>query len=216
MSLGATKAWTICTKRVGVWILRPTLVCFAVASEIILSPSAMFELSLVSVVLGVLPRQCEGTREYVCKPPSFPLARETSGVRECGATKGVNLMLCGQILTNFNRGRLCLCIRCRFNSRPVRVLSEITNGFYLFLRDPSNDLSSLRIRRFRLRFTLSRCTCFRLALEVCRFNSVKGDRFYLAFYQYFHDSAAPYDDLLWAVVRGGQRRCNCDSPQKYM
>ena len=33
-----------------------------------------------------LPRKCKGTREYVRKPPSLPLARETAGVRECGAT----------------------------------------------------------------------------------------------------------------------------------
>ena len=32
----------------------------------------------------------------------------------------------------------------------------------------------------------------------------------------FHDSAAPHDNLIWAVVSGGQRRCNCDSSQKYM
>ena len=41
---------------------------------------------VASVVLGVLPCKCKGTREYVRKPPSFPLARVTSGVRECGAT----------------------------------------------------------------------------------------------------------------------------------
>ena len=35
---------------------------------------------VVSVVLGVLPRKCKGTREYVRKPPSLPLARETAGV----------------------------------------------------------------------------------------------------------------------------------------
>ena len=45
----------------------------------------MFELFLtsgvlgVSVVLGVLHRKCKGTREYVRKPPSLPLARETAG-----------------------------------------------------------------------------------------------------------------------------------------
>ena len=45
----------------------------------------MFELFLtsgvlgVSVVLGVLPHKCKGTREYVRKPPSLPLARETAG-----------------------------------------------------------------------------------------------------------------------------------------
>ena len=69
MSLGATKAWTICTKRARVWIFRPTLVCFKVASGRILSPSAMFKLFLtfvvlvVSVELGVLPSKCKGTCE---------------------------------------------------------------------------------------------------------------------------------------------------------
>ena len=52
--------------------------------------------------------------------------------------------------------------------------------------------------------------------QVCRFNVVNRDRFRLAFYQDFHDSAAPNDDLVWSVIRGVQRRCYCDSSQKYM
>ena len=85
VALGATKAWTICTKRAGVWIFRPTLVCFTVAPGTIWSPSAIFELFLtfdVLVVLfelGVLPRKCKGTREYVRKPPPLQLAREMAG-----------------------------------------------------------------------------------------------------------------------------------------
>ena len=94
----------------------------------------------------------------------------------------------------------------------VRVLLDFIWSFGI----PIDDFSSLRIRRFLLRFTLCRCTCFRLTLEVCRFNSVKGDRFHLAFYHDFYDSDDSYDDLIWAVVRGGQRRCNCDLSQKYM
>ena len=92
MSLGATKAWTICTKRAGVWIFCLTPVCFTVASGTILSPLALFKLFLtfdvlvVSVVLGVLPSKCKGTREYASKPPLLPLAWETAGVCECGAT----------------------------------------------------------------------------------------------------------------------------------
>ena len=92
MSLGTTKVWTICTKRAGVWIFRPTLVCFAVASGTIWSPLAIFKLFLtfgglvVSFELGVLSRKCKGTREYVCKSPLLLLARETARVRECGAT----------------------------------------------------------------------------------------------------------------------------------
>ena len=84
--------WTICTNRAGVWIFRPTLVCFTVVSDITLSLLAMCGLFLtsdilgVSGVLGVCPRKCKGTREYVRKPPSLPLARKTAGVRECGAT----------------------------------------------------------------------------------------------------------------------------------
>ena len=131
----------------------------------------------------------------------------------------VSLMLCGQILTNLSRCRLCLFMRCRFSSCFVGILNESTTGFYLVLRYPSSHLSSLRIRRFRLRFTLCHCTCFRLAFKVCRFNlelTLELDRYHLAFYQDFHDSAAPYDDLIWAVVRGSQRQCNCDSSQKYM
>ena len=92
MSLGATKAWTICTKRAGVWIFRPILVCFAVGSGIIWSALAIFELFLsfgglvVSFELGVLSRKCKGTREYVCKSPPLLLAQETAGIRECGTT----------------------------------------------------------------------------------------------------------------------------------
>ena len=43
-----------------------------------------FDVLVVSVVLGFLPRK--GTREYVRKLPLLPLAWETAGVRECGAT----------------------------------------------------------------------------------------------------------------------------------
>ena len=74
------------------WIFRPALVCFTVASGAIWSPSAMFELFLtfdvlvVLVELGVSPRKCKGTREYVRKPLLLLLAHETAGVRECGAT----------------------------------------------------------------------------------------------------------------------------------
>ena len=84
MSLGATKAWTICTKRAGVWIFRPTLICFTVASGTIWSPLAIFELFFtfgglsVSFELGVLTRKYKGTREFVRKPPLLPLARETA------------------------------------------------------------------------------------------------------------------------------------------
>ena len=81
-------AWTICTNRAGVWIVRPTLVFLSVASVKILSRLAIFELVPVfesftaSAAPGVLPRKCKGMREYVGKP----LARDTAGARECGAT----------------------------------------------------------------------------------------------------------------------------------
>ena len=39
-----------------------------------------------SAAPGVLPRRCKGMQDYVRKPPPFPLARETAGARECGAT----------------------------------------------------------------------------------------------------------------------------------
>ena len=39
-----------------------------------------------SAAPGVLPRRCKGMREYVRKPPPFPLVRDTAGARECGAT----------------------------------------------------------------------------------------------------------------------------------
>ena len=89
MSLGATKALTICA---GVCIFRPTLVFFAVTSGTIWSPLAIFELFLsfgglvVSFELGVLSRKCKSAREHVCKTPPLPLARETVGVHECGPT----------------------------------------------------------------------------------------------------------------------------------
>ena len=71
----------------GVWIVRLTLVVLAGTSAITLSISAIVESFLtfnclrVSLVGGVLPLKCKGTREYVRKPPSLPLARETAGVR---------------------------------------------------------------------------------------------------------------------------------------
>ena len=39
-----------------------------------------------SAAPGVLHRRCKGMREYVRKPPPFPLARDTAGARNCGAT----------------------------------------------------------------------------------------------------------------------------------
>ena len=129
---------------------------------------------------------------------------------------GLMLWSRGQTLTNFSRCRLCLCILCQFNTRPSGLLSESTTGSYLVFSGPANGPGCLQICRFRLRFTLCCCTCFWLILKVCRFNSVHIDRFHLAFYQDFLDSAVPNDDLVWSVVRGGQRRCYCDSSQKYM
>ena len=91
VALGATTAWTICTNRAGVCIFRPTLVCFTELSDMFLFQSAMLELFLTSgrldvlFVSRVLPRECEGTLEYVSKPPSLPLAREKVGVRKYGA-----------------------------------------------------------------------------------------------------------------------------------
>ena len=38
-----------------------------------------------SAAPGVLPRKCKGMREYVRKPPPFPLVRDMAGARECGA-----------------------------------------------------------------------------------------------------------------------------------
>ena len=92
MSLGATMAWTIHTNRAGVWIVCATLVFLTVASVEILSRLAIFELFpvfesfMASAAPGVLPRKCKGMREYVRKPPPPPLARDTAGACECGAT----------------------------------------------------------------------------------------------------------------------------------
>ena len=41
---------------------------------------------MASAAPGVLPRRCKGMREYVRKPPPFPIARDAAGARECGAT----------------------------------------------------------------------------------------------------------------------------------
>ena len=72
-------------------MLRPTPVFRTVVSVEILSRLAIFERLLLfesitaSAAPGVLPRRCKGMREYVRKPPPFPLAQDTAGVRECGA-----------------------------------------------------------------------------------------------------------------------------------
>ena len=76
----------------GVWIAHPTLFFLTVASVEILSRLTIFERFLVfesittSDAPGVLPRRCKGMREYVRKPPPFPLAWDTAGARECGTT----------------------------------------------------------------------------------------------------------------------------------
>ena len=78
--------------RAGVWIIRPTLVFCTVWSVEIFSRLAIFaclrlvESITASAAPGVLPRRCKGMREYVRKPPPFPLARDTAGARGCGAT----------------------------------------------------------------------------------------------------------------------------------
>ena len=38
------------------------------------------------VAYGVSSTRGKGMREYVRKPPPFPLARDTAGARKCGAT----------------------------------------------------------------------------------------------------------------------------------
>ena len=40
---------------------------------------------MASAAPGVLPHRCKGMREYVRKLPLFPLARDTTRARECGA-----------------------------------------------------------------------------------------------------------------------------------
>ena len=126
MSLGSTKAWAICTKRAGVWIFRLTLVYFTVASGKMLSPSAMFELFLtfdilvMSVVLGFLPRKCKVHVIILSQTADNPFsAGNGGGLRmrryiRCelfGQIYSMGLMLwsSGQILTNFNSVRPCLC-----------------------------------------------------------------------------------------------------------
>ena len=128
-------------------------VCFTVASDTILSSSAMLELFLtfnvlvVSVVLEVLPRKCKGTVNTFEGKGGGSRMRRYIRCELFRQIYSVSLMLWSsdQILTIFNRCRLCLFIRCQFNSRPVGILSESTTGFNLVLRDPSNDLSSLLI-----------------------------------------------------------------------
>ena len=73
-------------------MIRPTLVFHTVWSVEIFSRLAIFACLLfvesitASAAPEVLPRRCKGMREYVRKPPPFPLARNTAGARECGAT----------------------------------------------------------------------------------------------------------------------------------
>ena len=62
--------------------MRPTLVFRTVWSVEIFSRLAIFacllffESNTVSAAPGVLPRRCKAMREYVRKPPPFPLARQ--------------------------------------------------------------------------------------------------------------------------------------------
>ena len=55
---------------------RPTLVCVTELFDMVLLQWAMLELFLTSVRVVWIDGKCKGTREYVRKPPSFPLARK--------------------------------------------------------------------------------------------------------------------------------------------
>ena len=126
MSLGATMAWTICMNRAGIWIVHPTLVFFTVASTIILSLSAILESFLtfdclrVSLVGEVLPLKCKGTREYVRKTPSLPLARKWRGFTNVALHLGLNW------LGNFTLIAFCCGAVAKFV--PCLVASCWTSG----------------------------------------------------------------------------------------
>ena len=61
----------------------------------------------------------KGMREYVRKPPPFPLARDTAGARECGATYALPLLgnltlsssCCGTVA---NLVLILTCVDCVF------------------------------------------------------------------------------------------------------
>ena len=125
----------------------------------------------------------------------------------------VSLMLCGQILT-----RLCMFIHCRFSSRPVGILSESTTGFYLVLGIPL-------IISVVFEFVVFGCVlrCVTVPVSGSHSKCAGLTLYHLAFYQDFHDSAAPYDDLIWAVVRavrGGAianlRKTTCEHVSLYL
>ena len=168
------------------------------------------------------------TREYVCKPASFPLARETAGdnVRECSDLYGV----------------VCLG-KCAWDCRVIAGLVPILgveDCVFVLVCGSTPVLTDFRVNvlldLFRshrvpraisavfecvvfgcvLRFISVGPTWFRLALEVCKFNSIYRDRLHLAFHGDFHYFATPGDDFVWTIVRGGQRWCYCDSSQEYM
>ena len=171
----------------------------------------MFELRLTSLRLLVsfmavlLSLKCKGTREYILEQPSLPLARVTAGVRECGAIYGL-----------FCLGKCALVAwDCGVIARLEPVV-RVKHFLSALVCDLTSDPSHFRMRCFLLRFTFHFCTCIRRTLEVCRLNSVYWDSLHLAFYEDFHNSLAPGDDLIRSIVRGGQRRCNCNSLQKYM
>ena len=101
-------------------------------------------------------RKCTGTREYtfaICSQPAVaPVsARNGGGSRmwryiRCELSRqiysmGLMLWIDGWTFTKFSR--CSLCILFRFNSCPVRLLSESATGPYSVLSGPANDLSSL-------------------------------------------------------------------------
>ena len=73
--------------------MRPTLVFRTVWSVEIFSRLAIFACLLfvesiaASAAPGVLPRRCKGMREYVRKPPPFPLARDAQGLANAALRK---------------------------------------------------------------------------------------------------------------------------------
>ena len=102
----------------------------------------------------------------------------------------------------------------RFDSLPNWLRSSFTVGSLLLLMCPRMIpaalelvvfFSFLRSTALLLSGTHSKCAGLTL-LRPCH-PSPNED---------FHISAAPGDDLIRSIVRGGQRRCNCDASQKYM
>ena len=115
----------------------------------------------------------------------------------------IMLFSSSQIRTMLNRHRPCLCLR----------FSSLLFGILFESRFPSNCHS---IFEFFVLVCVSRCFSVPMAGSLSKCAGFTRSRETVSTLPLTRIFMTPHDNLIRAVVRGGQRLCNCDSSQKYM